>query len=263
MIRITDLNILCPICGKPDWDLVSDCGRFAACKRVKDGSICDLGALGYLHFLPNGIDVSKVQKRTKPEVTYDEWKTLQSRFANAVSHFPDVGLPNEALLSYGIGWNPDGNHWTFPMYDLSGNICGMSSRFQDGTKACIKGSRAGVFLPRLKYNNRVWCIAEGATDAAAIWSLGYNCIGKFNRDSPHQLISDICRYKINLDAVVVVADNDDVGREGAQKLVELLKNQVITKLLVPPPQCKDIRQAVLRGLSSDKFHTVIAKLLRS
>ena len=56
-IRIADAGIKCPICGKPDWCLVSsDYGdpqgaSAAACSRIEDGSVREITSGTYLHIL--------------------------------------------------------------------------------------------------------------------------------------------------------------------------------------------------------------------
>ncbi|MCK5613788.1 hypothetical protein KAR91_68620, partial [Candidatus Pacearchaeota archaeon] len=52
-IRIADAGVVCPICGKPDWCMVSSDNpedpSAAVCSRIHDGSIRDLPDCGYLH----------------------------------------------------------------------------------------------------------------------------------------------------------------------------------------------------------------------
>ena len=51
----TSETILCPICGKPDWCLVSaenpDDPKAVLCCRIKEGAVKSLGTAGYLHIL--------------------------------------------------------------------------------------------------------------------------------------------------------------------------------------------------------------------
>ena len=57
-IRVTK-DILCPICGKPDWCMVSsenpDDPKAVFCCRIKEGAVKDFGDAGFLHILkPEG-----------------------------------------------------------------------------------------------------------------------------------------------------------------------------------------------------------------
>ncbi|MCK5615823.1 hypothetical protein KAR91_78895 [Candidatus Pacearchaeota archaeon] len=52
-IRIADAGVVCPICGKPDWCMVSsdnpDDPSAVVCSRIHDGSVRELPDCGYLH----------------------------------------------------------------------------------------------------------------------------------------------------------------------------------------------------------------------
>jgi len=52
-VRIAEAGVVCPICGKPDWCMVSsdnpDDPSAAVCSRIHDGSIRELPDCGYLH----------------------------------------------------------------------------------------------------------------------------------------------------------------------------------------------------------------------
>lgn len=61
-VRVTE-NVLCPICGKPDWCLVSsenpDDPKAALCCRTKKGAAKNLGDAGYLHILKTEGELSQ------------------------------------------------------------------------------------------------------------------------------------------------------------------------------------------------------------
>jgi len=52
-VRIANASVVCPICGKPDWCMVSsdnpDDPSAAICSRIYDGSVRELPGCGYLH----------------------------------------------------------------------------------------------------------------------------------------------------------------------------------------------------------------------
>lgn len=260
MIRIHEISIACPVCHKTSWCLVSDDGRFAACKRVSKGALTDLGALGYLHFLPNGVDTKNYTPEKREVIPYETWEQKQREFENNVSFVPHLGLRASSLRNYGIGFNRDGQYFTFPMYNEQGRICGMSTRFKDGAKACVKGSAIGVFLPRKKHNQDVWCAVEGASDAATIWELGFNAIGRYNCDTPVGTIYNIVGTKIKAKAIVVVADQNEVGINGAKKLAYKLSDKIRTVVMYMPPGIKDIREFYNKGLTREKFSYAIRQL---
>jgi putative DNA primase/helicase len=52
-VRIGDAGVNCPVCGKPDWCLISSDDpndpSAALCSRIKDGSVREISGVGYLH----------------------------------------------------------------------------------------------------------------------------------------------------------------------------------------------------------------------
>lgn len=54
-VRVGDAGVVCPICAKPDWCLVSsddpEDPSAAVCSRISEGSIRELSGCGYLHIL--------------------------------------------------------------------------------------------------------------------------------------------------------------------------------------------------------------------
>jgi hypothetical protein len=51
-IRVSDAKITCPICGKPDWCMVSADGQAVICARTESSK--RVGEAGYLHLLSDG-----------------------------------------------------------------------------------------------------------------------------------------------------------------------------------------------------------------
>ena len=224
--------------------------------------MADLGPWGHLHKLSDNIDLTKYTPKERKVITNDEWQQLQRTFENAVSSYPDIGLRIPTMQNYGIGWNPEGGYWTWPIYNASGEICGMSTRYRDGFKACVSGTTAGVFLPRKKPTRRVWAVAEGATDSATVYELGVSCLGKFNWETPHDIVSDIINNRIKPDVVIIVADNDahGVGLQGAVRLKPRIKCRC--EIMTMPDGIKDIRQFYRGGLTREKFKEAIERLLK-
>ena len=263
MIRLTELNIVCPKCGSADWCSVTEDGKFVACKRISKGAITNLGGWGYLHPLTAELDLTNYTPPERVEIDYEQWRSYQQNFENQLSDFPELGLRKETLQNYGIGWNPQGNCWTFPMYDDTGRICGMSTRFLNGTKACVTGSRGGMFVPKRKHNRKVWAVAEGVSDTGTVFELGINCIGKMNYEVPNPLIAKVINERIKPVALIIIADNDPnhVGIEGAQKLKDLIQ-ACPTEILTMPDGVKDIRMLYQKGLTCEKFLNVLKKLFQ-
>ena len=55
-----------------------------------------------------------------------------------------LGVSRESLCRLGIGWMITESCWTFPERDADGKIIGITRRFPNGKKFCIKGSKRGL-----------------------------------------------------------------------------------------------------------------------
>jgi 5S rRNA maturation endonuclease (ribonuclease M5) len=103
-------------------------------------------------------------------------------------------------------------------------------------KRCVDGSHLGLFIPTGLNGHDLLLIAEGASDCAALLDMGFSAIGRPNCNSGDEMCETWCRSH-QYRRVVVVADNDDVGRRGAFGLARRLEAEVVA----PPLEFKDVR----------------------
>lgn len=149
---------------------------------------------------------------------------------------------NKGALNYWmIGY--DGNGFTIPMYTFPNEIGGIQRRFPNGSKACMKGSQLGIFQPYYfdeDYIDTLY-ICEGFSDAINIYSLGFDCIGR-----PHcHYIKETIHYLsyCDIDNIVIIPDNDEVGIKGAESLYKEILERVTTDVyLFNFKGAKDIRE---------------------
>lgn len=70
-VRIGEAGVECPICGKPDWCLVSDdnpeCPSAVLCSRISEGATSEVPGSGYLHILDTKRNQIKDRKTVLPE----------------------------------------------------------------------------------------------------------------------------------------------------------------------------------------------------
>lgn len=137
-----------------------------------------------------------------------------------------LGLPVEALRRLGIGhtWGA----WTFPERNGEGDLVGVALRYPDGRKRCVAGSRRGLTIPAglTGRPEDVLYIAEGASDTAALISVGVEAIGRpAARSSPAMdvWVKDYVR-RTKRQKIVVVADRDFAGQQGASRLAFELRD---------------------------------------
>ena len=139
----------------------------------------------------------------------------------------------------GAGW--DGKSLLFPMKNAAGQIVGIHKRPE---KRNLKGSTLGIFAPRdIVIGNKLF-ITEGVTDTICSMLMGYPTIGRTSANSCNKIIFDLLKDK-KCSKLYIVADNDAIGIDGANKLANELTNDKRDAIVILPPQSyKDIKEVV-------------------
>ncbi len=242
-IRISDLDIICPICGKPDWCSVSESGEFAFCPRTEEGSIGQFGAWGYIHRIKKNDKTSKYKKVSKSNHKIN-WEVLQKFYIDNYSEKFGDNFENKLE----IGW--DGKAYTFPVYDEKRKITGIQRIFKDRTKLFIKGSKDGIFWPiGLQFNDYL-LICEGASDTLTALNLGFEAVGRLSCNNGERIICKLLKEKQQC-RPIIIADSDEVGIKGAKKLAIKLLDINPASILIPP--MKDLRKWDENGLTKEKL----------
>lgn len=213
---------------------------------------------------------STIHKNNKDKLQ-TRWKQFNESCYDNLQKFPllKLGLAKQldisikSLNDWLVGY--DGNAFTIPMfredlleYKREGGFCGIQRRFPDGSKRCVTGSHLGLMYPCNYIGDYYIFICEGFSDAISIWDLGLQSMAR-----PH------CRYtdgieeffgdgKWGTEHIVIVPDNDTVGKEGATKLQGVLDGmnyyddegwEINCDISIfPLDGAKDVRQLIqLRG----------------
>lgn len=246
----------CPICDHDTWCLVDNERMLAICPRTEAPR--KIGDAGWMHSFggempAKGAGFARPPERLEPLANAEQ---LQAKFlrqgADRLSMLAfELGLSLESLERLEVGWN---GMWTFPMRSARDEIVGFRTRTTDGRKFAIKGSRAGLFVPRgSSRRGEVW-IVEGPTDTAAMVDMGFNVIGRPSCRGSEQ---EIARWTSGMD-VVVVADRDAVGIAGAESLIRTLRGSARqVAMVLPPNQMKDAREFLNHGGSSDEWRELL------
>jgi hypothetical protein len=267
----------CPICSKSDWCLLTgpdDSPSAAICARVEsDKRVGDQGA-GWLHVLRNDgptwpewkrtvhIAARRVGPATPGETTID-FHELTVRAMVSMSdvqreRFAEgLGVSAHALWELCVGWLPDRRAWTFPMSNAEGDVTGIRLRLPNGRKLSIKGGKEGLFVPTgLKPGGRL-LVCEGATDCAALLDLGFSVIGRPSCTGGTKHLVELVK-RLKPVEVAIVADHDEPGQRGADRLaVALLAYVPIVRVVVPPPGVKDAREWKRAGATAADVHLAI------
>lgn len=98
-------------------------------------------------------------------------------------------------------------------------------------------------------------IVEGPTDAAAGWELGYNAIGRPSCNQGNSMLVSLMR--LSRQRIVIVADNDGPGLDGAYSLADQLHAYSRGVKVVRPIAGKDLREWYRSGLTPNILGAVI------
>lgn len=247
----------CPICEKPDWCLLARDGTAAICARVGEGVVKRAGEGGWLHHL-NGREPPKYQPPLRSAVNSRHLAVLAVDFATRITQGQvdtlagRLGVSPLALVGLGLGW--DGAAWTIPMFNHVRNVIGVHRRFPDGRKRAIRGSKNGLFIPVNLASEGLLLICEGASDTAALLTLGFAAIGRPGCLGGARIIRALAKRR----RVVIVADQDGPGQDGAERLAAALRGVCSTvAVITPPPDIKDSRAWVQAGATHGDIQAVI------
>jgi hypothetical protein len=260
----------CPICGKGDRCGWSADGTAISCLRVSDAP-------------PNWIRIKEsgnggIFKRsaTKRSTTSTivNWANEAEKCKDAISSeraeklAGELGVTSESLRKLGIGWadsnalrewNASGDGWhdnrptgayTFPERSGDGRIVGLSLRAEDGRKGAPSGKRTGskrgLVVPlSLATRAEPVLVVEGASDVAALESLGLAAIGRPSNTGGANDLAGMLRDR----DVLVVGERDQKpdgtwpGRDGAERVASRLatKWKRSVPYALPPEGSKDVR----------------------
>lgn len=248
MTRVSRVN-RCPICNGDTWCLI---GRSVLiCMRTVSSKVKNFkgGEIGYIHPHPdpNNKPVWEPKKEWKaPQVNarrvLNDWSrangTAQLRL-HVLAH--DLHVSVEALRALECTANGNPRTWGFPMKDGYGNYIGIRLRNEWGKKWAVLGSQAGIFIPQVPPQKRMF-VVEGPTDTAAGLTLGLYTVGRPSCSGGVTHIVDHAK-QARVSEVVIISDNDEPGIRGAQDLQRWLK--VPSCVLLLP--CKDLREFLRFG----------------
>ena len=252
----------CPICGRPTqghtsrWCSITLDGELAVCHFESAGAIRTTRDGGWLHALrPQGVSkrsggVSTYQTPYRPAraTRTTNWPLLVNLYQRNVD-LPELnqmatglGLEAASLVRLGVGCF--GDTWTFPMVNERQVPVGIRTRLSNGDKRSVFGSRNGLFIPHdFAPNGGPLVICEGATDTAAMLSLGLCAVGRADCGTGLRYLKPLCAGR----AVLIIGDNDVPGRFGAHQLADSLDN---ARVVFPPDHIKDAREWVRHGATA-------------
>jgi len=196
------------------------------------------------HFKMNPDQIKYVPiKKEKPVVInwedrlrWDDSKIVRDEFAKY------IGISSQTLIGFRLGYYQ--GKFLVPLFDTAGKILGIQEHWWEKDKHIKKlqvHSKHGIFMPEMKFDTeKPLIINEGFSDTACSVDMEFQAIGKYN--ALHKLDKKIIEGLKKFKRVLIVADNDDAGKQGAKELGLLLPNSYI---LTPPDPYNDEREWML------------------
>lgn len=267
-IRVTRQHP-CPVCEKTDWCLIRnddpDNPSEAICSRVPSKQ--PWGDAGHMHVLR---DAGAWKSRPRPvihvpEVPPNRWSLAsawvhRAREEGAVETLADrLGVSAHSLERLHVGWCPDDQFFSFPLSNKGGRIVGINRRFLNGEKRVIEGHRIGLYLPHdlpKDLSDRSLVVCEGGSDTAAALDLGLDAIGRFSCNTCTRDVVGLVRDRKPA-MVIIVADPDGPGRDGAEALAGKLLTLARDVRVIEPP-AGDLREWIAPGISRRDFGNLVA-----
>lgn len=249
----------CEICERPDWCTVTPDGTAACCMRVESSKLLSNG--GWLHRLNNGVyqDREYTTRLTVPTQSIPrnfgqlaeqyEQRASDSRIETFAG---ELGVSAKSLRRLHIGW--DGDAWTFPMQNATGDVVGIRRRFSNGQKLSVRGGKEGLFIPDdLSCDEQIF-VCEGPTDTAAILTLGYHAVGRPSCRGGTAFVVQLVRGR----EIVIVSDQDTPGQCGAETLAKKLQPLCPSvQIIIPPIGIKDVRAWLQAGATRSDIDKTI------
>ncbi len=164
-----------------------------------------------------------------------------------------LGVSSLALRFLGVVWS--GEHWAFPMKDKFGDVCGIQLRYSNGFKQTLRNCRVGYFIPACAAQRTAF-VCEGASDTASALTLGLYAVGRYNCAQSGYDLGQYLR-RVGVRDVVVIADNDNPGIMGAEKLVKELNMHCC----IYTPPAKDLRLAMSCGITKAVIESSVNSLV--
>lgn len=254
--RVVDSDFPCPICGGRKWCAIHKTGEYVLCQKVESDTMYGKGA-GYRHDLAAPIDVPSPSARSDgyPDWRIQELAVLFRKRRPAPRLFQlaeNTGIPAMCWDRLTVGWDEDVKAFTIPMRNGASVVVGLQYRNLAGRKWSLKGSSLGLFIPTGPPEQVVY-IAEGASDCAALLSLGLFAIGRPSCNTGKCQILHFLAARRPA-KVVVVSDPNDPGRAGTMELLREI--QGFDKIAIVPTRHKDTRCAIIE--SATRYHVLHA-----
>lgn len=241
----------CPICGRSKYCCLSADGMYVFCTKIGDGAI-KKWRKGWLHKMQEARPVQP--EPPKPPVDQATlmaiYRSLDKRPDALMPLALNLGLPVGSLTALNCGKFPTGEIWGTPMVNEFCELIGIKCRSLEGKKWCVRGSRLGLYVPRLIHSYGSFLICEGESDTAAALCTGLTAIGRPSVNSGEEyLLPLLQRISTDNRNAYIAADRDasGIGLTAAWELADKIRPLVMKLFVLYNPNYKDLREWYCSG----------------
>ena len=158
-------------------------------------------------------------------------------------------LTQEVVDKFDVGYDPQRQMLTFPVYDMKDNLVMITGRSVKTKLFHIdKDVEKPVYLLNYVAKNKfpVVLITEAQIDALTAWSYGFPCVATIGSISKNQM--DIINH-CGIRTFVTLFDNDSAGQRFTELFNKYIRNDIFTyNIKIDVPGAKDIND-----LSKEQF----------
>lgn len=159
-------------------------------------------------------------------------------------------LSKEVCKRFKVGYDKETNSVTFPIWDYSGGLVGVTKRNVDTKRFDIPAdmNKAVYLLNFIREDDLdTVYVCESQINALTLWSWGYPAIALLGTGSKHQY--EILR-NTSIHNYVLCLDGDDAGRKGTERFIKNMNSDVFVSVK-QIPQGKDVND-----LTKEQFDTL-------
>lgn len=143
-------------------------------------------------------------------------------------------LTPEVIRTFKVGYNSEKKCLTFPIWDVSGNLCMITERSVERKRFYIPHCKnKPVYLLNYIKDNSITevTVVESQLDALTLWSWGIPAIALLGTGSKYQY--ELLK-KSGIRVYHLAFDGDSAGRKGAEKFVRNMPSWVFTDVVAIP-----------------------------
>lgn len=160
------------------------------------------------------------------------------------------GISREVINKFQVGYNPERQALTFPVWDENDRLVMVTSRsVKDKSFYIEKDKDKPVYLLNFLKKEGITTayVCESQLNALTLWSYGYPAVALFGTGSGYQY--DILN-KSHIRSYVLCFDGDDAGDKGIQRFLKHIRKDVFISI-IRVPRGKDVND-----LSKEEFENL-------